>query len=196
MAREAKVKVSVDVEDAKRSMDQVNEKMTTAKSRGTALSSSIQNVARGAAAGIGVLGGILDQAAGGGVLSAAGSFGLAGAAEGWKGMLQALGVDVGGAGEFAAENRAIDKAVADVSGLVGAGGEISNSQIQRLLDQFTDLYRPGEQNVQRVQQEANKRKGGEVSNSLNDIQAIDHLTDMIAELITTIQNWSPSDLLR
>lgn len=191
MAQEAKVKVQVDVEDAKRSMDDVNQRIEKSRALGGNLASSVQNIARGAAAGITALGGVADQVAGGGLLAGLGGTVLGAGASGLRAIGQALGLDTGMLGASAAEDRARSRASEAVKGLVGAGGDVSEADMNRLLDEFTALYRPGEQNVQKLRMLEQDRAGQVVARGLNSVDSIDRLTTKIAELIVTIESWNP-----
>lgn len=191
MAREAKVKVTVDVEDAKRSMDDVNQRIEKSRSLGANLASNVQNIARGAAAGLAVVGGIADRAAGGGLLSALSSDFLGSAGAGWQGILQGLGLDVGAASQYAGQAGAKRRAVETVRELVGAGGDITDKEIDRLIQEYTNLYLPGAMNQQRVNQRDDIESGNRMGNALNSVDAIDKLTTKMAELIVAIQSWNP-----
>ncbi len=150
MAKEAKVKVQVDVEDARRSMDDVNQRMEKSRSLGAELASSVQGIARGAAAGITAVGAIADRAAGGGLLSTIGGTALDASASGWRMLLKQLGFDSDELSLAAAKGRSFDRAIESTKQLVGAGGDISDQQIRDLIKQFDALYLPGERNRQRA----------------------------------------------
>lgn len=191
MAQEARVKVVVDVEDAKRSMDDVNQRLEKSRSLGSELASSVQGIARGAAAGIAMAGGLADQVAGGGLLPGLANTVVGALASAARFTGNAMGLDTGMLAMSAAEDRARARAIDAVKGLVGAGGDVSQEQIEGWIKGFTDLYRPGEQNIQKVNIAEQDMAAGTVARAFNSAEALNKLTDKLAELIVTIQQWSP-----
>jgi len=188
VAQDAKVRVRVDVEDAKRSMDEVNDRLRTTKERGSSLASSIRGLSQGVAAGAATIGGIADQAAGGGFLQAVGNTALGGAGEGYRRIAERLGFDANGLGDLSAEDRALERAGQAVESLVGAGGNISPAEIDRLLGQFTDLYEPGEKNIQNVRTAVQARRGETVGETVKDFLESDFAAQLGKALIGPVGN--------
>ncbi len=191
MAREAKVRVIVDVEDAKRSMDDVNQRIEKSRALGANLASSVQNIARGATAGVALLGAGADRLAGGGLLSALSSDFLGAATAGWEGIIKSFGGNTSALKQYSAESMARDRALDTVRQLVGAGGSISETEVDRLIEEYTALYRPGADNVKLVNSRFTEDQGKRLGAALNSIPAIDALSTKIAELTVAIQSWNP-----
>lgn len=150
MAREAKVRVIVDVEDAKRSMDDVNQRIEKSRALGANLASNVQNIARGAAAGLAVVGGIADRAAGGGLLSTLAGNAMDTSASGWRRLIELMGGDPQAMSDSVARNRAYDRAVETVSEMVSGGGTISEPELKRMILEFDSMFQAGESNRQKA----------------------------------------------
>lgn len=167
MAGEAKVIVRVDVDEAKRSMDQVNDRMAKTKSLGQDLAKSVRNIANGAAAGIAVVGGIAEGAGGGGVLSALAGNATDAASAGYRRIFEHLGLAPDALAAGAAYRRSFDRAVSDVQNMVGAGGNIDDDDIESMIRDLDRLYQPGEKNRQRVAMIGQNIRADDVSAEIN-----------------------------
>lgn len=146
---EVRIRVKLDVEDAKRDVNEINRGLEKGKDKADdwikmARGAIGRGVALAAAAG-----GAIDRGVGGGFLGTAA--GLAGdfIGAGARAAAAPFG-GLGGLQEGVARNNALDRAIETTKSLVGAGGDISDQDIKALIQQFRDLYTPGSRNEQRV----------------------------------------------
>lgn len=148
MAQEAKIKVSIDVEQAKRSMDDVNQRIERSRNLGADVASGIRKLASAAAAGVGLAAAGIEAMSGpgipglglGAVRDVAGSVGRS-----------VFGGDPLGQGSDLL--RAHQKAVSQVEQLVSGGGDVSSDDLKRMIRDIRDQqYLPGERNARLARQ--------------------------------------------
>lgn len=171
MAEEAIIRVKLDTKDAKKKTEGMKKQLANA-------ALAAKNLGAKAAGAISAAGPLLIAAAvakgatgavGGGAFKAAGSFISDVLSAGGQ---QVLGQDItGGVGNVIAGGAAREKAAQQVREIVGAGGQFTDHELTTLLEQFTEINRPGAQNVQQ----------------LNRLQPLFNLQDTFADILAELK---------